>query len=94
MKVRTANDADFLKSMDGLEGFDFWSMSRILPSTTTVMVIPEHQQMFEKSLVERNIEFKILIKDLDEYKVIKKFFHLNRCIIRIPELLRPNVDFN
>lgn len=71
--MNTENDANFLKSLDGRDGFDFWSMTRLLGVKTTVMVKPEQQKWFEKTLGERKIQYEISIVDLEKYKVLKKF---------------------
>lgn len=65
----TESDANFLKSLDGREGFDFWSMTKLLGVKSTVMVEPEQQEWFEKSLDERKIPYKISIEDLEKYKI-------------------------
>jgi hypothetical protein len=64
--VANADDANFLKSLDGVEGFDFWSMKRLLGSSATVMVQPERQKWFEKSLMRKNIDYKILFENLEK----------------------------
>lgn len=66
VEVLTNDDANFLKSLEALAGYDFWSMTRLLGSKTTVMVAPEHQTWFENSLEKRNIEFKVTIEDLEK----------------------------
>jgi Carboxypeptidase activation peptide len=71
--VTTVGDANFLKSLDGGDGFDFWSLTKLLGTRATVMVKPERQEWFENSLGERKIQYEISITDLEKYKVIKKF---------------------
>jgi hypothetical protein len=69
----TEGDANFLKSLDGVDGFDFWSLTKLLGTRATVMVEPERQEWFENSLSERKIPYEISITDLEKYKLIKKF---------------------
>lgn len=64
--MRNSEDASRLKSFKALDGFDFWSMTRLLGSTATVMVDPKRQKMFEKSLSESGIEYKIIIANLEK----------------------------
>lgn len=64
--MRNSEDANRLKSFDGSDGFDFWSMTRLEGSTATVMVDPKRQEMFEKSLSDLGIEYKIIIADLEK----------------------------
>lgn len=66
VSVKTVDEANFLKSLDGQEGFDFWVMPRLLGSTSTVMVTPEYQELFEYWLDERNVEYGISIADLEK----------------------------
>lgn len=66
VKVRNSEDASRLKSFDGFDGFDFWSMTRLVGSTATVMVDPKRQEIFEKSLNELDIEYKVIIADLEK----------------------------
>lgn len=64
--MSTDDDAKYLNSLDNLDGFDFWSKTRLLGSTATVMVTPEHQAWFENSLGNRNVEYKVTIEDLEK----------------------------
>ena len=73
----TENEANFLKSLDGLDGFDFWSMARLLGTKTTVMVKPKQQEWFQNSLDDRKMQYEISISDLEKYKVIKKFISVS-----------------
>lgn len=71
VKLRTRENANFLESLVGREGFDFWSMTKLLDSTATVMVAPDHTLWFESALAQRNADFDITIDDLEAYKPIK-----------------------
>lgn len=64
--MTTESDANFLKSLDDLDGFDFWSLARLLGTEATVMVHPEQQESFETSLSERTIQHEILNDDLEK----------------------------
>lgn len=88
------NDANFLKSLDGRDGFDFWSMTRLLGVKTTVMVKPEQQQWLENSLDERKIQYRISIADLEKYKVIKKFRWVFTAQSEFAEISQRSVNFN
>lgn len=66
VRVKTNDDANFLKSLDGHEGFDFWSLTRLMGSTATVMVTPQKQSWFERSLETLGMEFKVSISDLEK----------------------------
>lgn len=63
--ARTTEDANFLKSLANDDAFDFWSLTRLVGATSTVMVQPERQYWFEKSLSERSIEYDVSISDLE-----------------------------
>lgn len=65
VKLRTREDANLLESLVGREGFDFWSMSRLLGSTATVMVAPDQTLWFESALARQNVDFDISIDDLE-----------------------------
>lgn len=67
--MRSNDDANYLKSLDGHEGFDFWSLTKLLGSTATVMVTPQHQAWFEHSLDAFGIEYKISMDDLERYRI-------------------------
>lgn len=59
------DDAKFIKSLANDDAFDFWSLTRLVGATATVMVKPERQYWFEKALRERFIEFDVTISDLE-----------------------------
>lgn len=59
------DDANFIKSLANDDAFDFWSLTRLVGATSTVMVQPERQYWFEKSLSEREIEYSVSISDLE-----------------------------
>mgnify|MGYP003507274402 CR=1 FL=1 len=71
--ARTTEDANFLKSLTNDDAFDFWSLTRLVGATSTVMVQPERQYWFEKSLSERSIEYDVSISDLERYKKPPQF---------------------
>lgn len=65
----TQNDVNFLKSLteiDDDESFDFWSLQSTVGSMSTVMVKPDRQNWFEKSLTNRNIQYRVSIMDLEK----------------------------
>jgi hypothetical protein len=61
------DDVNFLQSLADDEAFDFWSLTRLVGATSTVMVKPERQYWFEKSLGDRSIEYIVSISDLERY---------------------------
>ena len=65
----TQNDVNFLKSLtevDDDDGFDFWSLQSTVGSVSTVMVKPDQQNWFEKSLTNRKIQYRVSIIDLEK----------------------------
>lgn len=65
---KTFDDVNFLHSLTGDEAYDFWSLTRLVGVTSTVMVKPERQYWFEKSLSSRYIEYNVSISDLKRYQ--------------------------
>lgn len=66
---KSPDDVNFLQSLADDEAFDFWSLIRLVGATSTVMVKPERQYWFEKSLSDRSIEHIVSISDLERYQV-------------------------
>lgn len=63
-----SDDVNFLKSLaaiDDDENFDFWSLQSTVGSMSTVMVKPDRQNWFEKSLNDRKIPYEVSIMDLE-----------------------------
>lgn len=62
---KTVEEASFLKSLSEAPEFDFWAQPRALNATVTVMVLPEAQAGFVNDLSSRNIDFTVLIDDVE-----------------------------
>jgi hypothetical protein len=62
----TIDDAEFIFSLVDDDRFDFWSLKKPVGMKTTVMVEPNSQRWFENTLGNRNIEYVVLIEDLQK----------------------------
>lgn len=62
---RAEEDAHFLRALNDAPEFDFWAQPRALNASVTVMVSPEAQASFVSDLRARNMDFDVLIENVE-----------------------------
>ncbi|XP_037034515.1 carboxypeptidase B-like isoform X2 [Bradysia coprophila] len=62
---KTKTEQNYLHSLSqSTEEYDFWSMTRIIGDSSNVLVPPDHQDKFERSLQNNNITYTVVVDNV------------------------------
>ncbi|KAG4072020.1 hypothetical protein HA402_010957 [Bradysia odoriphaga] len=63
---KTKTEQNHLRSLSqSTEEYDFWSMTRIIGDSSNVLVAPDHQAKFERSLQNFNITYTVTVDNVE-----------------------------
>lgn len=67
LRLKNQQQQDLIVSFVGNEFFDFWSAPNTVGLPTTIMVHPQAQIEFTRTLYTANIPYSVLIENVERY---------------------------